>query len=235
MDLIEVSENPNRHPWELSRTSCIIQVLRSLNIHGNILDIGCGDSYFDHNLLKEDPELCIYGVDIFLKDEDEINDENLHTVNSLDKLPDIKFDCIIMMDVLEHIEDHKEYLTNIVKRLKNDGTVFITVPAFMELFSLHDEELKHFRRYNHRELMEVINAAGLKETKWSYFYFSLVIGRLLTMNKTENLSGWNKSADSLSTKFVTWVLNADFKVLYALSKIGIHLPGLSLMSICKIK
>ena len=72
MDLIEVSENPNRHPWELSRTSCIIQVLRSLNIHGNILDIGCGDSYFDHNLLKEDPELCIYGVDIFLKDEDEI-------------------------------------------------------------------------------------------------------------------------------------------------------------------
>ena len=73
MDLIEVSENPNRHPWELSRTSCIIQVLRSLNIHGNILDIGCGDSYFDHNLLKEDPELCIYGVDIFLKDEDEIN------------------------------------------------------------------------------------------------------------------------------------------------------------------
>ena len=93
-----------------------------------------------------------------------------------------------MMDVLEHIEDDRGYLRDILRLLKKDGTVFITVPAFMSLYSLHDEELKHFRRYNHKQLKEVTVSAGLKEKKWSYFYFCLIPLRLLTKNKTENAS-----------------------------------------------
>ena len=233
MDLIEVSENQNRHPWELSRTAMIIRQLKKLGIHGNILDIGCGDSYFDKRLLQEEPQLEIYGVDIFL--EEEMHDGRLHALNSLEHLPDIKFDYIIMMDVLEHIEDDKGYLKDILRRLKKDGTVFITVPAFMSLYSLHDEELKHFRRYNHRQLREVTVSAAIVKKRWSYFYFSLIPLRLLTKNKTENLSGWNKSEKDFSTRFVTWVLNTDFRVLTALSKIMLHLPGLSLMSVNKLR
>ena len=164
-----------------------------------------------------------------------MHDGRLHALNSLEHLPDIKFDYIIMMDVLEHIEDDKGYLKDILRRLKKDGTVFITVPAFMSLYSLHDEELKHFRRYNHRQLREVTVSAGLVEKRWSYFYFSLIPLRLLTKNKTENLSGWNKSEKDFSTRFVTWVLNTDFRVLTALSKIMLHLPGLSLMSVNKLR
>jgi len=102
MDLIEVTENNNRHPWELSRTKCILKELTKLDISGNVLDIGCGDSYFDFQLLKQCPNLNIYGVDINL--EKEFDEKNIHAYNSLDHLPNIKFDFIIMMDVLEHIE-----------------------------------------------------------------------------------------------------------------------------------
>ena len=231
MDLIEVTENNNRHPWELSRTKCILKELAKLGINGNVLDIGCGDSYFDFQLLKQNPDLNVYGVDINL--EKEFDEENIHAFNSLNHLPNIKFDFIIMMDVLEHIENDKGYLKDILEYLSSNGTIFITVPAFMSLYSLHDEELKHFRRYNHDQLSKIIEYAGLNEINWSYFYFSLIIGRLLTKNQTKNLGGWAKPNDSIITKSITKLLNIDFRILRTLSNLGIHIPGLSLMSICK--
>ena len=121
MDLIEVSGNENRHPWELSRTKCILKQLKKLKIHGNVLDIGCGDSYFDRRLLAEFPNLTVYGVDINLKSE--IHDGNFFALNSLEHLPEIKFDFILMMDVLEHIEDDKLYLENVCERYLSGGGV----------------------------------------------------------------------------------------------------------------
>ena len=232
MDLIEVSENQNRHPWELSRTACVLSELKKLGIHGNVLDIGCGDSYFDRRLLRENPALSVYGVDINLKTE--LHDGKLHALNSLEHLPSMKFDFILMMDVLEHIEDDFSYLDKIRREyLNGGGYIFITVPAFQSLYSLHDKELKHFRRYNHAELKSLVEKCGLKEISWSYFYFSLIFARLLTKNKTENLSGWQKSAESLATKLFVRVLNADFAFCRLLSKIALHLPGLSLLAVCK--
>ena len=233
MDLIEVSENQNRHPWELSRTSRILKVLKKFHIKGRVLDIGCGDSYFDRRLAGEFKNIQVYGVDIYLKKE--IHEERVHAVNSLEHLPDCKFDCIIMMDVLEHIKNDKKYLTGILSYLKPDGKVIITVPAFMKLYSLHDRELRHYRRYDHGSLYRVIKKSGLTEIKWSYFYLSLIIGRLMTLNSTQNLSGWNHPEKSLKTKIVKTVLNIDFDVLYFLSRFKIHLPGLSLLSICRLK
>lgn len=175
----------------------------------------------------------IYGVDIFLKEE--FCEDNLNVFNSLEHLPNIQFDYILMMDVIEHIEDDIEYLKLLNKRfMKEDTIILITVPAFMSLYSLHDKELKHFRRYNHKQLKKLITNCGLKEMKWTYFYFSLIIGRLLTFNKTENCSMWTKDEKSFSTRFVEWVLNTDYNICRFFSKIGIHIPGLSLMSICKI-
>lgn len=138
-----------------------------------------------------------------------------------------------MMDVLEHIEKDSEYLRLIKNKLQDNGIILITVPAFQSLYSLHDKELKHFRRYNHKELYTIIKRSGLIESKWTYFYLSLIFGRIITKNKTENLSSWNKSEESILTKLITWVLNTDATILSSLSKIKLHLPGLSLLSICK--
>lgn len=164
----------------------------------------------------------------------EFHDKNLHAVTSIESLPDIKFDFILMMDVLEHIEDDKAFLAKIVQeRLAGNGFVFITVPAFMSLYSLHDKELRHFRRYNHKQLNTLIENCLLKEFYWSYFYFSLVFARLLTKNKTENLSSWRKDEQNFVTRYFVAFLNADFVFCRLLSKIGIHIPGLSLMCVCK--
>ena len=234
MDLIEQRGNAFRHPWELSRTACILKQLHKLNIHGNILDIGCGDSYFDRRLLEVENEVeAVYGVDINLNEE--LFEDRLCAVNSPDHLPDMLFDGLIMMDVLEHIEDDSRYLKNIIRLLKPDATIFITVPAFMRLYSLHDREFHHYRRYDHKMLKKVLDTCGLCEIRWSYFYFLLIPARLLTFNKSEDTGGWKYPENHIVTKLMNGVLNADFAVLEAFSKIGIHIPGLSLMSACRLK
>ena len=57
LDLSEKTESSFRHPWELSRTEIILRELKKLNISGNVLDIGCGDAYFDDMLLKRFPRI----------------------------------------------------------------------------------------------------------------------------------------------------------------------------------
>lgn len=233
MDLIEVSStNTNRHPWELSRTESIIKEIRKLKKIENILDIGCGDCYFDNRLLNEFSEIKeLYGVDIFL--ENCFSDGKGHWVNSLDKVPEEKFDMILMMDVLEHIEDDKGYMKTIRNYLADDGVIVFTVPAFMKLYSLHDKELKHYRRYNIKMLEKVLEDTGLAIYDKSYFYFTLIILRLITFNKTQNLSMWNSDEKSFKTRLVKGVLNIDYNILRFFSKFRLYIPGLSLFAIIK--
>ena len=50
MDLIEKNDNENRHPWELSRIESLVKEIDKYHTRGNVLDIGCGDSFFDYQL-----------------------------------------------------------------------------------------------------------------------------------------------------------------------------------------
>ena len=59
-----------------------------------------------------------------------------------------KYDVIVFLDVLEHIDNFDSFLNNLRQILKSDGVAIMSVPAYQALFSKHDEELHHFRRYN---------------------------------------------------------------------------------------
>lgn len=59
MDLSEVNENQNRHTWVLSRTHIVLNELKRIGVHGNVLDIGCGDVFFDRALIQAVPVLTI--------------------------------------------------------------------------------------------------------------------------------------------------------------------------------
>lgn len=240
MDLSERSENnTNRHPWELSRTSCLMYEMKRnivikeiLKNGGSIVDIGCGDAYFSNKLASEYPNLKeIWGVDIF-QEKDNLNN-TVKIVNDLKKVPFQKTQLFLMMDVLEHIKDDIGYLQTIKKKLDKNGRLFITVPAFQSLYSLHDKELHHYRRYQYKELKKKLNKVGFQVESWHYFYTSLIIGRLLTKNRSENLGKWKRSERNIVTKFVKYILNIDYMICYFLSKIGIPIGGLSLLIIAK--
>jgi SAM-dependent methyltransferase len=74
-------------------------------------------------------------------------------VGTLDALaPDEKFDTILYMDVLEHIESDRDELAKAARHLKPEGYIVVLSPAHQWLFTPFDAAIGHFRRYNARTL-----------------------------------------------------------------------------------
>lgn len=67
-----------------------------------------------------------------------------------------RFDTILYLDVLEHIEDDKAELRRAADRLRPHGTLLILSPAHEWLFSAFDAALGHYRRYTKVELAEAV-------------------------------------------------------------------------------
>jgi SAM-dependent methyltransferase len=249
MDLKERTSNGKRHPWELSRTRNLIQICRKTIVNKNTIsigDIGAGDRYFDNQLIEklknDNIEPVIYAIDN--KYENTISEQKeIVILNDISMLEKNSMDCIVMMDVLEHIKEDNKFLKLVLERLKENGILIVTVPAFEILFSSHDIFLKHFRRYNYRGLQKLLLANNLQIIRSHYFYSSLCIVRWLQIklkiNKPEEknvgIGMWKYSQKNIITRSIDVFLDIDFKVNIILNKFGIRLPGLSLLAVSRKK
>jgi hypothetical protein len=63
-----------------------------------------------------------------------------------------KYDVLLLFDVLEHIENTRPFLDAVLYHLKDDGYLFLNVPALPILFSRFDEVQGHHRRYTVKTL-----------------------------------------------------------------------------------
>lgn len=242
MDLIEKTENCNRHPWELSRSYNLINILKTNNNSFSYADIGSGDKYFTSKI-RSITTGKVFAVDSEYT-ENGIDENEIMCLNDISLLENNSIDCVVMMDVLEHIENEDEFLKIVLTKLKPDGKIVITVPAMQFLFSSHDIFLKHYRRYSRKRLLSVLKKHNIKIEKSHYFYTSLFLLRLIsfllenkksTKNEAVGIGMWKHKENSLITKILKLSLNIDFKINSILNKTFIHLPGLSLLAVCSKK
>lgn len=63
-----------------------------------------------------------------------------------------RYDTILYIDVLEHIEDDSGELQAAVRRLIPGGRIIILAPAFERLYSPFDRAIGHHRRYTRKTL-----------------------------------------------------------------------------------
>lgn len=93
------------------------------------------------------------------------------------------FDGIALFDVLEHLEDDRAFLQSARNALVERGSLLITVPALPFLWSAHDVEHHHFRRYTRRSLKSVLEKSGYEVewiSYWNMFLFlPAALARLL--------------------------------------------------------
>ncbi|MDR3124501.1 MAG: class I SAM-dependent methyltransferase [Endomicrobium sp.] len=233
--LPDESKVVNQHPWKLSREECVLNVLKKRNLH-NVADIGVNDMFYTKKV-KDFADGNVYGVDIFFP-EDGMMKSGINCINDVKKLAENELDCVIMMDVLEHIQDDMSFFNIVVNKLKPGGTILITVPAYQFLFSAHDVKSQHYRRYDRKQLLKLLQRDDLKIEKIHYFYTSLFLIRLLNVIlKKDNFKGnedkWSYSQKHIITVSVKAILNIDIFINKIFDKIFIHLPGLSLLAICK--
>jgi SAM-dependent methyltransferase len=92
----------------------------------------------------------------------------------------ILFDSIFSCNVLEHIENDQEVISNLYDNIRIDGLLFLYVPAFQFLYSEMDKSVGHVRRYEKRELIRKVKKSGFKIVYCNYadsigFFASIII------------------------------------------------------------
>lgn len=236
MDLSETNPlNLNRHPWEISRTDSVIFLTRGIMAKNpQCVDIGAGDLYFASRLVPHTTKQ-IYACDAQFQEAPHA--PQIKCLQHLEDIPDHTADVMFLLDVLEHIDNESPFLQSALTKLKPDGHLIITVPAFSFLFSEHDRFLKHYRRYNKKNLLRLLKDYPLSINHHFYFYSFLFICRAIQKMMavvshkqvaTKTVSQWPYPQDHLLTKGIRWLLNINFRLDYLLSKIGINPWGLSL-------
>lgn len=178
MDLKELESgvDPKTHWYYQSKKIPLVKYVKKVfNKKKNpltLVDVGSGSGFFMYELLEAVPEMIskIYLVDIGYSEEEILTTKNQVIEKTLSLPSKIENAVVVMMDVLEHLEDDHAMLNAIKKNSTGDNHFFITVPAFMELWSGHDVYLGHYRRYTLKTLNNLLSTASFKRDKLYYIY-----------------------------------------------------------------
>jgi SAM-dependent methyltransferase len=84
-----------------------------------------------------------------------------------DMPPEQRFDAILYIDVLEHIESDREELARAVTFLRPSGSLIVLAPAHQWLYTPFDRAIGHYRRYSARSL-RAVGPEGVRRERLFY-------------------------------------------------------------------
>lgn len=80
-----------------------------------------------------------------------------------------RFDSVLYINVLEHVEDDVAELRMVYESLNPGGYLLVFVPALPWLYSDLDRQVGHFRRYLKKDLVDLVESAQFSVEKIRYF------------------------------------------------------------------
>jgi SAM-dependent methyltransferase len=194
-----------------------------------VIDFGSGSGFFAYELLEAYPTAIdkVLLVDIGYSQE-EMDATKGQKVEKMHFIPKgVGNALVVMMDVLEHIEDDYAIFEDIRNRLGANAYYFITVPAFMSLWSGHDVFLGHYRRYRLNMLQKLLNTNQCTIGGLYYIYgtiFPLVwLVRRLKGNKNNEIpeSSDMKPAPAPINALLRWFNSFEMNFRYANKIFGV--------------
>ncbi len=148
----------------------------------SFLEIGCGNGFVLSGIREAFPKIILSGGEIY--------SEGLNF--AAERLPGVElfqmdgrqipfreeFDVIGAFDVLEHVKEDEEVLSQMYQATRKGGGILLTVPHHPFLWSHLDDFTGHVRRYETRELREKVRRAGfsvIRLTSFVSFLLPLVV------------------------------------------------------------
>ena len=137
---------------------------------GTVIDVGCGGGGLVCHLLDRGIEA--RGIDI----DSEIvsaakrhlrfrhHDDSRVDHTSIESLlaENQRFDNVVSMDCIEHVADDEQLVRNMTEILKPGGRLVLTVPAHSWLYGPRDEAVGHYRRYDRKQLVALVQRIPLR-------------------------------------------------------------------------
>lgn len=87
-----------------------------------------------------------------------------------------KFDTIILLNVIEHLEDDSTAVINCKFLLKPGGHFIVLAPAYKWLYCNLDKQLGHYRRYSMKKLKTTISKEGFEIINRKHINFLGIFG-----------------------------------------------------------
>lgn len=160
--------------WFDHRARWALDVIRSTAIT-SIWDVGAGTGSMTTRLAAEGID--VVAVEPLEKGAQIIASHDIATFNttlSTLGLPDGSIDAIGMFDVIEHLPDPRALLRETSRVLRTGGSLLLTVPAYMALWSEEDDAAGHFTRYTRRRLDRLAMSQGYHRVTSGHLFACLV-------------------------------------------------------------
>ncbi|MEP5567759.1 MAG: methyltransferase domain-containing protein [Halioglobus sp.] len=178
------------HFWHIARNDLIYRWLRPRLKKGDlIMDVGCGTGIVVNDLrsrgltvngVELGPAPVMSGLDADIRTETSLFDLDVALKNDIG--------IVLLLDVLEHMRERRNFLQRIYRELPNCHTVLVTVPARMEIWSEYDRYWGHHLRFDRPGLASDLMAAGYRPDRNAYFfnwvYLSSLLFKLLKIDKS---------------------------------------------------
>jgi len=212
-----------RHWWWRARERVILDALeahRPAAGYRAILDIGCGDGLFFDRLLRIPGVSLVEGVE---PAEALVSPDGRHrariTVAPFDDsfVPQHQYSAILMLDVLEHLPHPAGALRHALSLLEPGGIILVTVPAFMALWTRHDDLNHHYMRYDERSVRALAAAADMRIEAMRYFFRWTAAAKVATRVAEALVSGEPRNPEVPAA-----LIN---RALYGLSRLEERLVG----------
>ena len=225
------------HWWFVARRQILSRVIQSLDLppQAQILEAGCGSG---GNLAMLSAFGTVAGMEMSDLARQKAQARGLGVIQS-GQLPHgipfegQRFHLIALLDVLEHLEEDQAALRALASRLTPQGSLLIAVPANPWLWSRHDDLNHHKRRYTRAQLRQVIEQAGLKLERITYFntlLFPLIAAIRLAQKQFKLQDSDDLTMPSSAVnRILTWIFGLE-----RLWIAGIPMPfGVSLIAVAR--
>jgi 2-polyprenyl-3-methyl-5-hydroxy-6-metoxy-1,4-benzoquinol methylase len=207
-----------------------------------ILEVGSGIGTFSEKIIRGQPHSHIILTDVSLSyikqlEERFYNNNNNNNDNisickldlnckaDYDKIGYEKFDCIIAINVLEHVKKDEFVLQQLYKMLKKEGILVLLVPCHKFLYNVIDKNLGHFRRYTKEELKSKVKKSQFTIDSMFYFNTLGIIGWYINGSLAKNPK-INPTASKIFDKIIPLLMHGE-------RIIGKRITGLSI--VCYLK
>ena len=131
----------------------------------------------------------------------------------------LKYDTILYLDVLEHVEHPKKELKKVFRSLKKGGKLILALPAFQHLFSQFDKDVGHYKRYTIKTFLNEMG--GIKYSNLKNYYID-TIGYFLSLTAKIFLKKDYKSNFDKKIKIWNFLIHIskilDFFTFYSFGK-----------------
>ena len=154
LESISVAENYNKYVADL--------FFSNIDKTENILDFGAGYGLITEKFKKKGYK--ISAVEINKTALEKLHDKNIDSYNLIEKVPK-SINCIISLNVLEHIEDDDKYIKKFYNHLPQNGKLILYLPSSNLIWTELDDKVNHKRRYSKSGIVELLNSNSFEIEK----------------------------------------------------------------------